>query len=56
MAQCRSSDRIVINGQDKEATWQPVERPIARGFSTVDLHLSEGGYVAKSDSSDRVLI
>ena len=33
------SDRIAINGQDEEATWQPVERPIARGFSTVDASL-----------------
>ena len=56
MARSGSSDCIAINGQDEEATWQPVERLIARGFSTVDLHLSEGGYVAKLDSSDRVLI
>ena len=29
---------------------------IIRGFSTIDLYLSEGGYVAKSYSSDHVLI
>ena len=47
---------ITINDQDEEATWKPVECPIALGFSTVDLHLSEGGYVEKLDSSDCVLI
>ena len=31
-------------------------RPIAREIRAVDLHLSEGGYVARSDSSDHVLI
>ena len=56
MARSGLSDRIVINGQDEEAMWQPVEHPIAQGFSTIDLHLSKGGYVAKSDSSDRILI
>ena len=50
------SDRIVINGQDKEATWLHVERPIVRAFSAVDLHLSEEGYVVKLDPSDHVLI
>ena len=56
MARSGLSDRIVINGQDEEVTWQPMERPSARGFTAVDLHLSEGGYVARSDSLDRVLI
>ena len=37
-----SSDRVSINGQGREATWQPVERLIMRGFKAVDLRLSEG--------------
>ena len=56
MPRSGSSDRIAINGQHEEATWPPMKRPIARGFSTIDLHITEGGYVAKSDSSNRVLI
>ena len=55
MACSGSSDRVTINDQGEEATWQHVERPIARGFQFFDLHLS-GGYVAKSDSSACVLI
>ena len=43
MARSGSFDYIAINGQYEEATWQPVERPIVRGFLAVDLHLSEGG-------------
>ena len=46
------SDEIAINDRGDEATWQREERPIARGFLAVDLHLSEGGYVAKSGSPD----
>ena len=42
MAGSGSFDRGPINGQGGEATWQPVERSIARGFKAVDLHLSEG--------------
>ena len=49
MARSGSSDRVAINGQGGEATWQLVERPIARGFKAVDLHVSGGGYVARSD-------
>ena len=56
MARSGSSDLVAINCQGEEATWQLVERPIKRGFKAVDLHLSEGGYVARSDSSDCVLI
>ena len=33
-----------------------MEHPIALGFIVVYLHLSEGGYVARSHSLDRVLI
>ena len=35
-----------------------MERPIARGYQALDLHLNEGGggYMAKSDLSDCVLI
>ena len=46
----------MINDQGEEATWQCEERPIARGFLAVDLHLSEGGggYVAKLGSPDCV--
>ena len=51
---CR--DRVAINGQGGEATWQPVERSIAQGFKVVDLHLSEEGYVARLDSLDCILI
>ena len=43
MAGSGSFDRGPINGQGGEATWQPVERSIARGYKAVDLHLSEGG-------------
>ena len=32
------------------------EHLIAQGFTVVDLHLSEGRYMARSDSSDRALI
>ena len=37
-------------------TWRIVGCPIAREIKAVDLHLSEGGYVAKLDSSDCILI
>ena len=43
MAGSGSFDRGPINGQGGEATWQPVERSIARGFQAVHLHLNEGG-------------
>ena len=43
MARFRLSDCIAINGEDKEATWHAEKRLIARGFTAVDLHLSEGG-------------
>ena len=46
------SDQITINDWGDEATWLRKKRPIAREISTVDLHLSEGWYVAKSSSSD----
>ena len=52
MTQSEPSDQIAINNRGKEATWQHEEHPIMRGFSTVDLHLSEEGYVARSGSPD----
>ena len=36
----------------KSAMWRIVGRLIACEILTVDLHLSEGGYVAQSDSLD----
>ena len=52
MARLEPSDQIAINDRGEEATWQREERPIARGFSAIDLHLSEDGYVARSGSPD----
>ena len=52
MALSEPSNQIAINDRGEEETWQREERPIARGFLAVDLHLSEGGYVAKSGSPD----
>ena len=46
------SYQIAINDRGEEAEWQCEECPIARGISTVDLHLSEGGYVANLGSPD----
>ena len=43
VARSRASDHVAINGRCEEATWQPVERPIARQIRAVDLKLSEGG-------------
>ena len=37
-------------------TWRIMGRLIVHEIRAVDIHLSEGGYVARSDSSDRVLI
>ena len=51
-----TSDHVVINNRCEEATWQPMERPIARRIRAVDLHLSEDEYVTTSDSSDCILI
>ena len=45
MARSGLSDHVAINDQGGESTRQPEERLVARGFTTVDLHLSEGGYV-----------
>ena len=42
MARSGSSNLVMINGEGGDATWQPQERQIARGFTTVALHLSEG--------------
>ena len=36
--------------------WRIVGRLIAREIRAVDRHLSDEGYVAKSDSSDSILI
>ena len=52
MARSEPSDQITIKDRGEEATWQREERLIARGFSVVDLHLSEEGYVARSGSLD----
>ena len=52
MAPSELFDQIAINDRREEATWQREECPIARGFSAVDLHLSEEGYVASSGSLD----
>ena len=52
MARSESSDRIAINNRGEEATWQREERLIARGFSAIDLHLSEEGYVTRSGLPD----
>ena len=32
----------MIDDQGRNATWQHVERPIARGIKTVDPHLKQG--------------
>ena len=38
-------------------TWRIMGRPIAQEIRAVDLHLSGGGgYMARSNSSDRILI
>ena len=42
----------MINNQGEEVTSQREERPIAHGFSTVDLHLCEEGYAARPGSPD----
>ena len=46
MAQSEPFDQIAINDCGEEATQHREVRPIAGGFSAVDLHLSEEGYVA----------
>ena len=52
VARSEPSDQIAINDRGEEATWQREERPIACGFSAIDLHLSEEGYVARSGSPE----
>ena len=52
MARSEPSDQIAINDRGEEATWHREERPIARGLSADDLHLSEEGYMARSGSPD----
>ena len=52
MAGSEPSDQIAINDRGEEVTWQREVRPIACEISVVDLHLSEGRYVAKSGSPD----
>ena len=52
MARSELSDQIAINNRREEATWQREERPITGGSSTVDLHLSEEGYVGRTGSPD----
>ena len=39
MAPFGASNGVAVNGRGVEATWQPVERLIARGIKTVDPHL-----------------
>ena len=43
MARSGLSDRIVINDQDGEATWEPQKHLIERRFTAIHLHLSGGG-------------
>ena len=43
MARSEPSDQIAINDRGEGATWQHLERPIRRGFTAIDLHLSEEG-------------
>ena len=45
MARSKPSDQIAINDQGEEATWQREEGPIAHGFSVVDIHISEEGFM-----------
>ena len=52
MARSEPFDQIAINDRGEEATWQREERSITRGFSVVDLHSSEEGYMARSGSPD----
>ena len=40
--------------QERDATWRIVGHLIPREIRAIDLHLSEGGYVARSDSWDRI--
>ena len=42
MARSTAFDRVAINGQVREVTWQPVERPMARRIMIVNLHLKRG--------------
>ena len=42
MARLEPSDQIAINDRDEKTAWHREERPIARGISTVDLHLIDG--------------
>ena len=41
-----------IDDQERDVTWRIVGRPIAREILTVDLHLSEEGYVVRSGLPD----
>ena len=52
MARLEPSNQIAINDREEDAKWQREERPIACGFSTVDLYLCEEGYVVRSGSPD----
>ena len=52
MVRSEPSYQIAINDRAEEAKWQCEECLIARGISTIDLHLSEGGYVANLGSPD----
>ena len=47
-------DQIAINDGGEDATWQRDERPIARGFSAVDLLLSEEGYTPLDPTNDGI--
>ena len=47
---------MAINDQRRDAMWRIMGRPIAREIGAVDLNLSEGAYVARSNSSDHILI
>ena len=46
----------MIDDQGCDATWRIVGCLIAREIRAVDLHLSEGEYVARSNLTDCILI
>ena len=54
MAQSEPFDQIMIHDRGEEAIWQHEEHPIVRGFSAVDLDLSEDGYVERSGSPNMI--
>ena len=47
-------NQMAINDRGEEATWQCEEHLIMGEISSVDLHLSGGGYVVRSGSPDAI--